>query len=173
MVPFPCACSEDENLVAAAFMIDNNRGKDLGAFGFGSNLPSSPEKARTSENSMLPSLWVAVSIRRRSPGATRYCLPPVRMTAYIAKTSAQRGGERLLSQPTANGASSQECCIRLACRTCDPKGPSEPASPATGWTGYSPNLRRIVLPGSGSTALGLSRALPVSKNSQRKPEYWV
>jgi hypothetical protein len=28
-----------------------------------------------------------VSIFNCSPGETRYCLPPVRMTAYIAKTS--------------------------------------------------------------------------------------
>src|SRR5580692_1724346 len=57
-----------------------------------SNLPSSPLTARMSENSRLPSLWAVVSIFNFSPGETRYCLPPVRMTAYMAKTSSVRCG---------------------------------------------------------------------------------
>src|SRR5271157_4288145 len=49
-----------------------------------SSLPASPETARTSLNSMAPfSPAAAFSILTTSPGATRYCFPPVRMTAYI------------------------------------------------------------------------------------------
>src|ERR1700674_1554885 len=46
-------------------------------------LPSSPETASTG-NSTWPLVPVAsFSTRITSPGATRYCLPPARITAYI------------------------------------------------------------------------------------------
>src|SRR5271170_5592743 len=46
--------------------------------------PASPETAKTSLNSTVSfSPVAAFSIFRTSPGATRYCFPPVRMTAYI------------------------------------------------------------------------------------------
>src|ERR1700730_6943961 len=63
-----------------------------------SNLPSSPLTARTSENSRLPFSWAVVSIFNFSPGETRYCLPPVRMTAYMTKTSSgpRAGADRFL-----------------------------------------------------------------------------
>src|SRR3954453_3480035 len=43
----------------------------------------SPPIARMSANSIAPSLWGVFSTLITSPGATRYCLPPERMTAYI------------------------------------------------------------------------------------------
>jgi hypothetical protein len=75
---------EDEDLVAAAF--GDDFGGDLGAaeIGLEANLPSSPETATMSEKVMAPSSWAAFSMRTVSPGATRYCFPPVLMTAYIA-----------------------------------------------------------------------------------------
>src|SRR4051794_20055290 len=45
--------------------------------------PESPENASTSLNSMVSPSCSVFSILSTSPGATRYCLPPVRMTAYI------------------------------------------------------------------------------------------
>src|SRR5271169_6684652 len=57
-----------------------------------SNLPASPLTARMSENSMLPFSWAVVSIFNFSPGETRYCLPPVRMTAYMTRTSSGSHG---------------------------------------------------------------------------------
>src|SRR5215470_1678919 len=46
--------------------------------------PSDAETASTSLNSTWPSVPVPTfSTRMTSPGATRYCLPPARMTAYI------------------------------------------------------------------------------------------
>src|SRR5438270_1095766 len=42
-----------------------------------------PLIASTSENSMSPPLCCVFSTLITSPGATRYCLPPERMTAYI------------------------------------------------------------------------------------------
>src|SRR3954451_16550426 len=43
----------------------------------------SPPIARMSANSISPSRWGVFSTLITSPGATRYCLPPERMTAYI------------------------------------------------------------------------------------------
>src|SRR6202034_587286 len=46
--------------------------------------PSPPDTANISGNSTEPSVPVAsFSTRITSPGATRYCFPPARMTAYI------------------------------------------------------------------------------------------
>src|SRR5256885_15897403 len=42
-----------------------------------------PLTAKTSANSMSPPLCCVFSTLITSPGATRYCLPPERMTAYI------------------------------------------------------------------------------------------
>lgn len=43
----------------------------------------SAEVSSTSENEIsLPTSWASDSIRRSSPGDTRYCFPPVRITAY-------------------------------------------------------------------------------------------
>src|ERR1700741_3480575 len=74
-----------------------------------SNLPSSALTARTSENSSLPSSWAVVSIFNCSPGETRYCLPPVRMTAYMTKTSsvALVGADRF-SQKMLYGAETED-----------------------------------------------------------------
>src|ERR1035437_605178 len=49
-------------------------------------VPGSPETASTSRNSTVWASWsweTTLSIFNTSPGATRYCLPPVRITAYI------------------------------------------------------------------------------------------
>src|SRR5690348_10026992 len=45
--------------------------------------PGSPETARTSVNSILPFSAGFWSTLITSPGATRNCFPPARMTAYI------------------------------------------------------------------------------------------
>src|SRR5208283_5558793 len=58
-------------------------------------VPGSPLTASTSLNStvfFLLSLESTLSIFTTSPGATRYCLPPVRITAYIK--TLQRSGNK-------------------------------------------------------------------------------
>src|SRR5260370_4453702 len=45
--------------------------------------PASPDTASTSGNSTGPSMLGNFSTRITSPGATRYCLPPARITAYM------------------------------------------------------------------------------------------
>jgi hypothetical protein len=74
---------EDQDLVAAAFA-EHGAG-DLGAGQLGLELARFAADARTSENSMAPFSCAVRSIFNVSPGETRYCLPPVRITAYITK----------------------------------------------------------------------------------------
>src|SRR5580698_6121845 len=53
-------------------------------------LPASPLTASTSANSTVWFSAATFSIFTTSPGATRYCLPPVRITAYITNPPALR-----------------------------------------------------------------------------------
>src|SRR3990172_13154624 len=50
----------------------------------------SPPTSSTSKDSLPPTSPSSFSILRRSPCETRYCLPPVRITAYIGRSF--RGG---------------------------------------------------------------------------------
>src|ERR1700679_2094115 len=68
-------------------------------------LPGSPETASTSLNSTVLSSEITLSICTTPPGATRYCLPPVRITAYITNPPA------LWSQNEAHSKSDSSCCI--------------------------------------------------------------
>ena len=57
----------------------------LAPFRSDSKEPSAPETATMSEKVMAPSSCAAFSMRMVSPGVTRYCFPPVWMTAYMLK----------------------------------------------------------------------------------------
>src|SRR5262245_53700208 len=57
-------------------------------------LPASDETASTSLNSTFPSVPLIFSTRTTSPGATLYCLPPARITAYITLLHDSRAGWR-------------------------------------------------------------------------------
>src|ERR1700758_3233337 len=85
--------------------------------------PSSPDTTSTSPNSTCPSVPVpSFSTRITSPGATRYCLPPARMTAYIAlppkvphpaHTNARSGTPTILCA----------CCVSAAAISAPAGGP--------------------------------------------------
>ena len=85
---------EDEDFVAAAFADD--RGENLGALEVGLELALFAADGEDVGELELPFSWAVVSIFNFSPGETRYCLPPVRMTAYMTKTSsgARWGADR-------------------------------------------------------------------------------
>src|SRR3954451_9704451 len=74
---------------------------------------SSPPMARTSENSIAPSLWGVFSTLITSPGATRYCLPPERMTAYIEISNSHRA--TAVQQNFSAEARTQGCKIDARC----------------------------------------------------------
>ena len=76
---------EDEDLVAAAFAED--RGGNLGAGEVGLELALFAADGEDVGELDCAFCGRCVSIFNFSPGETRYCLPPVRITAYITKTS--------------------------------------------------------------------------------------
>ncbi len=88
-----------------------------------SNLPSSLLTASTSANSITPFSCAVRSILNFSPGETRYCLPPVRITAYITKPLCARHSiARTLHEFIACGFNQRSKSFRLSQKPC-------PASP--------------------------------------------
>src|ERR1700704_864452 len=58
----------------------------------------------TSSSSLAPTSWVSFSTLRRSPCFTRYCFPPVLITAYISNLPAFRPGPAPLAGKSRRGA---------------------------------------------------------------------
>src|ERR1035441_7144853 len=76
-----------------------------------SMLPGSPLTASTSLNSPVWSFDSTLSIFNTSPGATRYCLPPVRITAYINPPAQVRLG-RCAPIENSSGGNFRAACGR-------------------------------------------------------------
>src|SRR4029077_3566548 len=85
----------------------------------GNTLPASAETASTSPNSTFPSVSSCVSTRITSPGATRYCFPPARITAYINSPSCSCGDGASPCPSRAELGRYQYCACCFPATACD------------------------------------------------------